>query len=70
MSMFNSHPPRKHPSDDRGTGKPGAMTPDNAAPKVTPRPKTPQHISQTDLDKERADSEGMTPNKPTTPAVP
>ncbi len=62
MSTFNSHATtRTKPRKDEKV-EPGATLPDGE-PKIARKPRNPL-LSQTDLDKERADGEGMIPNKP------
>lgn len=76
MSQSNPHPapqnekkkdaPKKSPPQKTNNGAPeaGGMLPDQE-PGVIPRPRHGQP-SLTEVEKERADWEGMTPNKPST----
>ena len=52
--------PREKPRRQEQPSDPGGMLP-NQEPSVIPSPRKPL---QTDIDKERADWEGMTPDKP------
>jgi hypothetical protein len=54
-------PPRKSPRREEKPSDPGGGMLPNQEPTVIPSPRTPL---QTDVDKERADWEGMTPEKP------
>jgi hypothetical protein len=71
MSTFNSHEstqPRRR--DKGGKAEPGALRPDPARTVIAvPAPRKLER-SLTDVDTERADWEGMIPNKPTNPAEP